>query len=598
MNQRTNLDQLKETIREQSDLLNIASEYLPLKKSGQNHTALCPFHQEKTPSFTVSSMKQIFYCYGCGTGGDVFTFLMKMEDLSFPESLQRLAERAGIPLPENSDPKNPSIRSEFEEIYELNEVATDYFHQNLMENPQGKEARLYLKDRGVTTEMMKRFSIGFALSAWDPLSKTLGKRFNHSLLEKAGLIVRKKMESQKSARSDKSYDRFRNRVIFPIQTSRGKIAGFGGRVLDDSMPKYLNTPETPVFTKGKHLFGLQHVKRKGLHPLVVVEGYLDAISAHQTGIPNVVATLGTALTGDHLNLIRRLTEKVTLVFDGDEAGRRAAFRAVPLLLEKSIAGNIVSLPPEKDPDLLIRESGKEMFLKMMDEGVPPIDFSIFYLLRSKGPSSIEDKVSITPHIFPLIDRLNSQVVRSHYLKTLAEALNLPEEDLRADYAKWKKGRPSSFPQQPKTTQRERPHFPQDQAILLALLLQEKLSPSALNRKIVIEDFTDPKIQRIISHYWETQSKTWVLPNRFELEDPESETLLRHFSLLEIGDGDQMERIGEDCIRKLQIERFDRERALLELKQKENTGNSKFCEQLQVRILDLKKASSRLAVNHS
>ncbi|HEY5599590.1 MAG TPA: DNA primase, partial [Candidatus Manganitrophaceae bacterium] len=324
MNERRISDQLIETIRDRNDLVSLVSEYFALKKSGQNYTGLCPFHSEKTPSFVVSPVKQIFHCFGCGVGGNVFQFLMKIEGFSFPEALERLAEKGGVPLPASSPRRGegPAVR-EADQIYQLNEAVAAYLHKNLLEKPEAARATAYLKERGIDAETINAFSIGFALPRRDDLLKRFGKTFPVSLLEKAGLVSKKSGEGSSSGEAD-YFDRFRNRVIFPIRTLQGKVVGFGGRVLDDALPKYLNTPETAVYTKGKHLFALDQAKKKGARSLIIVEGYFDAIMAHQAGVHNVVATLGTSLTEDHLQLIRRIAEKVTLIFDPDDAGVRAA----------------------------------------------------------------------------------------------------------------------------------------------------------------------------------------------------------------------------------------------------------------------------------
>ncbi|MDC4202867.1 MAG: DNA primase [Candidatus Manganitrophus sp.] len=355
MNGRRVSDQLVETIRDRSDLVSVVSEYLTLKKAGQNFTGLCPFHTEKTPSFSVNPSKQFFHCFGCGVGGDVFQFVMKVEGVAFPEALRRLAGKAGVALPEaGPDERESPARREAAQIYELNEAAAAYFHRNLIERPEGAFCRDYLKGRGITAETIKAFSVGFALPRRDDLLKQLGKQFSRSLLEKAGLTSRR----EGAQGEDGLFDRFRNRVLFPIRNLQGRVVGFGGRVLDDTQPKYLNTPETPVFTKGKHLFALDRAKGAGINALIIVEGYFDVIAAHQAGIPNAVGTMGTALTQDHLRLIRRISEKVLLIFDPDEAGARAALRTAPLLIEEGISAKVISLPSGEDPDLFIRKEGE------------------------------------------------------------------------------------------------------------------------------------------------------------------------------------------------------------------------------------------------
>ncbi len=620
MDQKRFPDQLIETIRDRNDLVAVISDYLALKRSGQNYTGLCPFHQEKTPSFVVSPSKQIFHCFGCGVGGNVFQFLIKIEGLSFPEVLRRLAEKGGIPLPalENAQKENPA-RREMDEIYLLNEEVAAHFHRNLLNRPEAAQARAYLKGRGITAETIALFSIGFALPRRDDLLGAFSKKFSLPLLEKAGLIFRKGGEPFKIGSQAKDYgvplssegaetgfDRFRNRILFPIRTLQGKVVGFGGRVLDDSLPKYLNTPETPVFTKGKHLFGLDRAKAKGIHSLIIVEGYFDAIAAHQAGIPNAVATLGTALTQDHLHLISRVAEKVVLIFDPDEAGVRAALRAAPLFIEKEISAEVVSLPLGEDPDLFIRKHGKEGFLKKMTEGKTLIDFSISKWAQSSSSQSINDKIKAIENIFPLLNILKSKVEQSHYLKTLSEELGVKEEDLRAEFAKQIKTFRSSigsskkegpFPERATAAARKMDRLPPDQETLLCLLLQGQLDPSVLNNRLYLEDFTDPEAKDIASRFWDPQGSQWS-PNGAGTHldsgvEEESNALLRRLTVRDMS-YDNITQTAEDCIHSLQAKRLGREASEIQRKLKlaEKGGDLAADHSLQKKFLDLERAKRR------
>lgn len=600
-------DSLIETVRDRNDVVAVISEYLTLKRSGQNHTGLCPFHHEKTPSFVVSPAKQIFHCFGCGAGGNVFQFLIKIEGLSFPEAIRRLAEKAGVALPAaGADPKENSARQEAEALYRLNDEAAAYFHRNLLESKEGAEARAYLKAREITPETIEAFSIGFASPRRDDLLKRFVKKFPVALLEKGGLVSRKPGAPPGGAGS--LFDRFRNRVMFPIRTAQGKVAGFGGRVLDPSTPKYLNTPETPIFTKGKHLFGIDRVKGKAIHSLIVVEGYFDAVAAHQAGIPNVVATLGTALTQDHLQAMGRVAEKVVLIFDPDEAGVRAALRAAPLFIEKGISAEVVSLPAGEDPDLFIRNQGKERFLQRTTEGRTLIDFSILKLSQSSSPKSIDDKMKVIENILPLLHKLKSPIEQSHYLKNLSEELAIDEESLRKEFVKQAKKGGGTFSQRRTAPAGEKVRLPQDEETLLAFLLQDRLDPSRLNREIDPDDFTHPEIRSLVSHFWNASHSRWHTPQevkdkRAVFDGGEAEekpqALFRRLSVLEI-EGDHMEQTIEDCIISLRRKRLHREGSEVEkqLKLAEKGGDRAASDFLSKKLLDLKKELSHLTLSHS
>lgn len=593
MNGRRVSDQLVETIRDRSDLVSLVSEYLTLKKAGQNFTGLCPFHAEKTPSFSVNPSKQFFHCFGCGVGGDIFQFVMKIEGIAFPEALRRLAVKAGVALPEDrAEERESPARRETAQIYELNEAAAAYFHRNLIERPEGALCRDYLKGRGITGETIKAFSIGFALPRRDDLLKHFGNQFSRSLLEKAGLLSKREGAQGEEA----LFDRFRNRVLFPIRNLQGRVVGFGGRVLDDSQPKYLNTPETPVFTKGKHLFALDRAKGAGIHSLIIVEGYFDVIAAHQAGIPNVVGTMGTALTPDHLRLIRRISEKVVLIFDPDEAGARAALRTAPLLIEEGISAKVVSLPSGEDPDLFIRKEGKAGFLKTLEEGKTPVDFAIFKLAEASAPKSVDDKIKIIEEIFPLIEKLSNEVEQSHYLKRLSDVLQIKEQSLRADFSSRLKKRKGKVSQN-QSTRRAEPKLPHGEETIASLFLQNQIDPSALT-DLELEDFTDPQIREILSHFWDAGERRWSTPHYVDEMDEPLLALMRRLSIRE-NHFEDVQQTVKGCIISLQKRRLERESIELESKIKyaDESGNASLMKSLQRRVFDLRRKLSQLPLSH-
>ncbi|MBI3803937.1 MAG: DNA primase [Nitrospirae bacterium] len=580
-------DQLIETIRDRTDLVAVISEYLALKKAGQNYLGLCPFHAEKSPSFTVSPSKQIFHCFGCGTGGNIFQFIMKMENLAFPEALRKLAGKAGVVIPEYTPKENPAVRGETDQIYRINEAAATYFQRNLLETPEGARAVDYLKKRGITPETIQAFSIGFSLPRRDDLLKQLGRQFPRPLLERAGLISRREGE-------ETFFDRFRNRVLFPIRNLQGNVVGFGGRVLDDAQPKYLNTSETPVFTKGRHLFALDRAKKSGARSLIIVEGYFDVVAAHQAGITNVIATMGTALTEDHLRLIRRWTEKVFLLFDPDEAGARAAIRTAPLFITEGISAEVISLPPGEDPDLFIRRVGKEGFLSKLGEGKTLIDFAIAKLAEASSLKSIDDKIKVTEEIFPLIEKLKNKFEQGHYLKTLSETLNIEEPDLRAQFASRTKGKKEARPVSQALPAGAR--LPQGEEMIVSLLLQNQIDPSALSG-LELDDFTDPQMRGILSHLWNAAEGRWSTPQNLEALDEMDESLLglvRRLSIRENYFEDAPQTL-KDCVASLQKKRMQRESIALQgkIREADRGGDSELIESLQRRLFELRRKLNQL-----
>ncbi len=600
MAQKSISNQLIDTIRERSDLVSIVSEHLSLKKTGQNFTGLCPFHEEKTPSFSVNPIRQFFHCFGCGEGGDVFHFVGKIEGLSFPEAVRVLAERGGISLPEEDVRMAGADRSASEVIFEANAAAADYYHKNLLKQSETSAPVSYLRDRGLKKESIRDFSIGFAPPGWDYLIQALGNTFTVEQLEKAGLISSKAERGIPSSGKSRGFDRFRNRVLFPIRTRQGKVVGFGGRVLDDSMPKYLNTAETHVFTKGKILYGIDLVKNTGSDPLVIVEGYFDVVTAAQAGIPNVVATLGTALTESHLQLVRRLSERMILVFDGDQAGIRAALRTVPLLIEQEVSARIVTLPPGKDPDLLIREMGKDKFLTVLEQGQTVIDFAISQAIEQCSPKRIEEKMQVIRKTLPLIQRLKSQVEKSHYLKVLSDALLLQEGDVRAEFSRFRTQEKTYRPHQllkktPTKTETER--IPDEEEKILMLLVQGHVEPEALNDYLSIEDFTHPLLNKVISFYWDSQAGQWRQPEHgMRNNDSASQMLISRLAVLEF-DLEQVKQIEKDCIKMLCRKKIERERRKIALQLKQVSDNLEEKKALLKKNYDLKIKSSQLAGLH-
>ena len=409
-----------EEIKGRVDIVELASEYLILKKAGRNFVGLCPFHQEKTPSFTLNREKQIFYCFGCGQGGNVITFLMKISGKSFPEAIKDLAQKAGVVLPPRlSDKESRERESLREKITSMNLRAAQQFARNLY-SPSGKEARQYLQGRGISEETIKKFRLGYAPDSWSAMADYLdGSGLSLSLAEQAGLVI--------AGKDGRFYDRFRGRLIFPIENVFGEVIAFGGRILDKGEPKYLNSPESPVYTKGKNLYGLnktkEDIRQRGF--ALIVEGYFDLISLVNAGVGNVVATLGTALTREHLESLRRYTTDVVALFDPDEAGKKALDRSLELFLEIRMKARALILPEGHDPDDYVKKFGAGNLEKMVAQAQPLSDYYIENVLG--GGKSFEDKREMIKRSMEFIDKIIDQKEKALFIKRIAEKAGINEE---------------------------------------------------------------------------------------------------------------------------------------------------------------------------
>lgn len=428
-------EELVEEIRLRNDIVDVVADYVRLKKQGRNFAGLCPFHSEKTPSFVVHPDNQVYRCYGCGEGGNVFGFIMKKEGLTFPEAVKLLADKSGIKLPDPQDPaehKNLKLR---EEAHRLNEVARDYFLYVLQNHEIAGTAREYLAKRGVSPEMSEVFQLGYAPPGWDNLLSFLKKKgYEEKQLEKLGLVTAKE-----KATGIGYYDRFRHRLMFPIWDTRGKVIGFGGRVLDDTLPKYLNSPETPVFNKSFLLYGLHlaapHIREQD--EVVIVEGYMDVLTAHQFGVKNVVASLGTAFTREQGKLLMRFTQNVVISYDADTAGVTATLRGMEILQEMGCRVKVLSVPNGKDPDEYIRNNGPEAFQDLVNNRAKSFfDYLFLRVLGKNDFTKIEGKVKVVSEIIPSIIKLHSEVEKEQQVKKVAETLGLKPESIWSEIRKY------------------------------------------------------------------------------------------------------------------------------------------------------------------
>lgn len=414
--------QIIQEITDKCDIVDFISKYVRLKRSSGEYVGLCPFHGEKTPSFHVSADKQLYHCFGCGEGGTIINFVMKMENLSFVEAVKFLGERVGVAIPETTDFDDKAAKRK-QRLYEINKEAGRFFYSQLGTD-EGKIAREYFNGRGLSKETIVKFGLGFAPDSWDKLFKHLkAKGFTEYEALDAGLIVK----SQKGS----VYDRFRNRVMFPIFDIRGNLIAFGGRVLDDSKPKYLNTNDTPVFDKSSNLFALNLAKKSNNKTFVVVEGYMDVITLHQYGIDTAVASLGTSLTDGHANLLKRYAEAVVLCYDSDEAGVKAANRGMEILSRHDIKTKIITLPGSKDPDEFCRKNGADAFLMAISGAKNPILYKIGNLKAKYDLNEPDQKVEFIKEAALELVKLNSQVEQEIYAKEISVSCDVSFESVMA-----------------------------------------------------------------------------------------------------------------------------------------------------------------------
>jgi DNA primase len=412
----------KEEIRGAADIVELVGQFVQLKKAGRNFVGLCPFHAEKDPSFTVNPERQTFHCFGCKKGGDIFAFWMEYHSSNFPEALRDLAERYNVMISDRFDSSAGREKAaQKKTLFTINEKATAYFERALNQSSKGDGARGYLNDRSISREAIIEFRLGYAPDEWDGLVGILrDHKLNLDMAVQAGVVIPKKNGGY--------YDRFRGRIIFPIFDLRQQVVGFGGRVLDNSLPKYVNTPETPVFHKGEFLYGL-HASNKAIRDkgrAVIVEGYMDWLALRSHGLNEVVATLGTALTARHVRRLKGYAKEAVIVFDSDEAGKAAALKSLPVFSNEGLPARAVVLPDGHDPDSFVNANGLDSFLELLDQAAPILDFYLEQKLTQTG-LDMEGKVRVLDEIFPALSDLRTGTQRSLYVRRLSERIGVKEE---------------------------------------------------------------------------------------------------------------------------------------------------------------------------
>ena len=560
-------DEIIDEVRQTNDIVDIISQYVHLKRSGRNFFGLCPFHSEKSPSFSVSPDKQIFHCFGCGVGGNVFTFLMKLESISFIEAVQMLAERSNIALPtiqNNVDSAREELKAK---VYKVNEFAANFYHEKLYK-PESKMGQEYIKKRQLTNETLKSFKLGFS-GKFDELYRELIKN---------GFGEREILESGLVNKNDRGQyiDRYRNRLMFPICDARGRVIAFGGRVLDDSKPKYINSPENIVYSKGRHLFGLNVAKKGDIKRILIVEGYMDVISLHQRGITNVVAPLGTALTEQQGWLLRKNSEQIILSFDSDEAGLTAKNRALDILQDMGCDIRVLNMEGAKDPDEFIIKYGNARFKALVDKALSVIEFKVKVLKQNLNLESTNDKIKFLNEIAKLIAKVENNMEREVYIEKIAKEYQISKEAIYAEvnkltYTKQKsekvleKAKPVVSRQKQQETKVSEAIRKRENTIISILLNGDLNIFQIIKQNIKAEDFQDELNKKIAQKLYEEFEKG--NSNINSILDSLGEEEQSHITLIMADDYEinNIEKAIDDIMQSYQKEKLnDRKFKILEL----------------------------------
>ncbi|MBF0385977.1 MAG: DNA primase [Candidatus Omnitrophica bacterium] len=563
---------------DRNDIAEVIGSYIPIKKAGRNFKALCPFHNEKTPSFVVNPDKQIFHCFGCGVGGNVVRFVMLQEHAEFPEAVRVLADRVNVKIPErkSADQYQENIR---QSIFKVNEIVAEHYHNILISDKSkaAQNARDYLKGRKISLDSVESFQLGFADDNWDSLLSAMRKKnISPVLLEKAGLVIQRENR-------EGFYDRFRNRIIFPIIDTRGHYRAFGARAhIDGDSAKYINSPETAIYTKGHHLYGFYFAKEaiSREDSVVVVEGYMDCITSHQAGVNKVVASLGTALTIEQIRLLRRYTKNVIMLFDMDQAGIMATIRSLDILVEEGMNVRIAQLEAGHDPDSFIRKFGKEDFIKRLGEAELLFDFKLDFLMGLYNIKDPEGKAKIAAEMLVSINQFNNAVVKAEYINRLSNKLNASEQALLTELRKLEKETPQDFREKRKEVVKLSSNG-QPRAVemdMLKLLLEEEeLIPPAKGH-VRPDDFEDERIRSIIKKMFELSGEGKKVELRNLLKDFSDQNTQNLISML-LADENKLigdkEKLYKDYIARIKQDRLKlkRKALLLEIRDAETNNDS-------------------------
>lgn len=543
-------DEIIEEVRSRNDIVDVISSYVKLQKKGSSYFGLCPFHNEKSPSFSVSRGKQMYYCFGCGAGGNVFTFLMEYENYTFQEALKYLADKAGVELPEMEYSAQAKERADLKAILlEINKIAAQYFYVQL-KSSKGEAGLSYLKRRELSDDTIKAFGLGYSNKYSDDLYRYLKERgYKDEMIAKAGLIS---IDERHGA-----HDKFWNRVMFPIMDVNSRVIGFGGRVMGDAKPKYLNSPETLIFDKSRNLYGLNRARSTRKPYFLLCEGYMDVISLHQAGFTNAVASLGTALTPGHASLIKRYVKEVYLTYDSDEAGTKAALRAIPILKDVGITAKIIRMEPYKDPDEFIKNLGAEAFEERIGRARNGFMFSLEVLERDYDMHSPEGKTDFMREVARRLGEFEEEIERNNYIEAVAQAYHVGYEELRKLVVKTavQQGlaKPVSRPKQTRKEKKEDGNIT-SQKVLLTWLIEDENIFSQICKYISPEDFTGDIYRTVASILYEQYEKQQVNPaqimNHFTDEEEHREVAsLFHTKIKELTTlGEREKALKETIIR--------------------------------------------------
>ncbi len=493
-------EDLIEEVRMKNDIVDVISGYVKLQKKGSSYFGLCPFHNEKSPSFSVSRQKQMYYCFGCGAGGNVFTFLMEYENYTFTEAVEYLAERSGVELPKAEYSREAKERAGLKaSLLEINKAAAQYFYVQL-KSEQGKAGYTYLRERRLSDETIRAFGLGYSNKYSDDLYRYLrSKGYPEELIRQAGLIS---IDEKHGV-----YDKFWNRVMFPIMDVNSRVIGFGGRVMGDAKPKYLNSPETPIFDKSRNLYGLNRARSSRKPYFLLCEGYMDVIAMHQAGFTNAVASLGTALTEGHASLIRRYVQEVYLTYDSDEAGTKAALRAVPILRETGISAKVIQMDPYKDPDEFIKNLGAEEFEQRIEGAKNGFMFTLEILEREYHMDSPEGKTAFFQEAARRLIGFQDELERNNYIEAVAKAYRISEESLKKLVSRTAVREGMAKPVERPRTAPGQPLKKEDgsltaQKVLLTWMIDDSRLFGIISRHISPGDFTQPQYRTVAELLYE------------------------------------------------------------------------------------------------
>ena len=584
-------------LRRQADIVRIVQDYVSLKKKGQNWMACCPFHKEKTASFSVSPSKDIFYCFGCQKGGSVYNFVMEMERVTFPDAIKIVAEKTGVPLPKLvDDSRFESHKRESDQVIELNQWALQWWEDQLKSN-YGKAARKYLEGRGITEETIKTFRLGFAPDSWEMLSShLLQKGATQEVLEKSGLVVRKDEGG--------SYDRFRGRLMFPVIDAQGRPIAFGGRTLEpEGEPKYLNSPETTAYTKGRHLFGLNltrdEIRRAGF--AILVEGYLDLIVPYQFGVRNVVASLGTALTPEQVKLVARFARKVVVNYDGDRAGVQAAKRAIETILADDIEVKVLVLPDNADPDDFIRKYGVSEYQRRRGEAQPHIQFVIDQAVRDRNLHSPADKAAAIEEALPFVRAVRSRIQKREYFDIAMDALRVQADQRRELWQRIRSGASTdaaTVQELVKRSPASRPTVAEEK--LLGLVLANEELRKIIFPRLEDGDYADLATAQIfralIKLDREEREISFDSLSEVTTDDPRASELLARLMMDEQAESfDDSLAQAESCLKKLRVMKLNRDvdEVGSELAEAVRAGDEEKVVRLVMMKLELEKERERV-----